>query len=556
MACKRSGVRVSLAPPGFITPKLSTWYDYLQMGKFVSFYRRHQRLIVGGAPFVSALLLAMPFLNDRFAPLSFVALLPYIWFLVNAQHKKKPRLVLSTWLMGLFFCLQVVGWLIAAETHAWTQLNGLQLRAIIFVLWLVFGLGLSLGFLILGWLLNWFRTRVSTMVWLAAVLPAAWLVCEFGRSWLFSILMYGPGASIGAFWNFGSLGLSVSSTPLVYASRLVGLFGVSALVVVVNVAIWLITTRRWRAATVGLAICAILSGLGWGLYRPASPTVRVATVQLGSSDTDYGQGLANVIGQTKAFDHQPADILVMPEYADFFESGSADLDQAIAKQVFGGRRQGLVLYSRNGPMKNGLQTNQIVATKPDGTVVLAQLKSFLVPTGEYLPWIIDGGLRLTAQRSIVDYFRGSIQVAKADHPEQVIRAPSVTIGALACSGVLAPQLYRSLVNQGAQILTNSASLNEFQHAGFYQLQARQLARLQAVAHNRALVQAARGGLSFIVSGQGRFVYDSHDQGLAIGAANVPINSSRTLYDLAGDWVVLVAAVGLVGLGVYLTRAKS
>src|SRR5690606_31808727 len=102
---------------------------------------------------------------------------------------------------------------------------------------------LSLGMLPLLWTLFVFRRSkergsTSTM-WL---LSCAWVVSEWLRSVAFSLFLYGNGASIGDFWNFGSLGLALIDTPLGYASRVAGMYGLSLLCVSIALALYILLT--------------------------------------------------------------------------------------------------------------------------------------------------------------------------------------------------------------------------------------------------------------------------------------------------------------------------
>lgn len=503
--------------------------------------------------------------------LAVIALVPYVAFVdvylrqvrirrAGDGRTRRPQLAITTrqfitttWLMGFFFLQLVLSWFVATDTQSWSHLGAFPLKATIFIIWVIMGACLSIGFVVLGGGLAWFGRRLPRAVTLGVVLPTLWLLCEFVRSWLFSVIAYGHNGSIGAFWNFGAVGFAAAGTWIVYAGRLLGLFGLSGLIVLINVGFFWLLRRQWRSGAVVLGIAAILMSLGFGLYHHSGThQLQVATVQLPSDATNYFDTLNEAAARVPALQKRPADLLALPEYSYFFDYARPE-QAARTKQIVFHNQPGLLTYSRKDYAPGMSPYNQVVAMSDTGATISAQHKSFLIPTGEYLPGAITTVFRWLGMKDINTSFKGTIEVSKSSVREVPVSYRGTTYGVLACSGVIAPQLYQRLGRLGADIFVNDASLNEFRDAAVYHQEARQFARFIAVANDRPLVQAARGGYSYIISRDGAWLYRSPHNGVRIGAAQVESGGPRTLYSWLGEWVVDLAALILIILAIIPDR---
>lgn len=522
--------------------------------KKLSYQHKNNPIFV--LPYLSAVLLAIPFL---YYPLGFVAcisLIPYLffihYFIEKSSRITKAAFITHTWLMGLFFMLLTVSWYINADTQSWSHLGSILLRFIVFLLWFLMAVAFSLSFLLLGWVVVIYKSRVSNIVFYVVIFPAAIVVAEYFKSVIFSVISYGEGGRIGPFWHFGSLGYAAASTPLIYSSRLIGLFGLSLLVVIVNVGLYFALRRQYKEACLILLLPVMISYLGFRLYSAKSEKFeKVATVQLPPEKSDYYSELNKVIDRSKLLRTQPASLLVLPEYSYYFEY-SPKRQQTILKELVFHNKSGAVVYTRAKYETNTLQKNEIVVADDSGKTINTQNKSFLIPTGEYLPFGIQAAFWVTGQNKATHSFTSNFAVSRSKTAERPVQYKGTSYGILACSGVIAPQFYQQMTKQGAEILINSASLNEFRNSTSYHQQARQFVRFSAVANNRPFVQAARGGFAYIIDKDGKFLYSSFGSDVQVGAANVTINNRKSLYSKTGEWIVYLC---LLILGVPLLMVE-
>ena len=117
---------------------------------------------------------------------------------------------------------------------------------------------------------------------------------------------------------------------------------------------------------------------------------------------------------------------------------------------------GGIITSINGSDKEGgNSSNDLVVYSPDGDIVARHEKQFLIPVGEYMPYIIATLLRVTGQSQALEINESTQTIKRGEHKEPTVNVGGRSIGALACSAAIAPELYRSMVAQGAEVLTLS-----------------------------------------------------------------------------------------------------
>lgn len=503
--------------------------------------------------------LALPFVNYHAGWLSIVALLPLLFGLewLEGLKWKRWHKVVVLYGVGLVFFGIIVQWMYHIRATDLIADSALRMTFVILSFFLVAS-SLALGFVVFGWL--YFRLPISLRsAKVFVLLPAAWVLGEYARSVLFSVMWLGPGGSVGPHWNFGNFGFAASVTPLVYGSRLLGLFGLSAAIVFINISVFMLIKRRFVSYACGCLLgILILTGIGYGLYAKsidAKPVrVGVAHIETGL-DTDYEATLAKSVAKS-SFDN--ADALILPEYSHYFEEETKQarpLQQQIAQGVLGiDQSKGVIITSRAG-IGEYVGGNGVVYIRQNGDVLSTQYKSFLIPAGEYVPYVFQVILKLSGNGNVVSAHQTEKTIRASKQSERYVPVDGVRYGALACSGVIAPEFYRLLVRSGAEIMTNSASLSSMGIDKLYFQEARQMARFQAVANARPFAQAARGGESYVIDKDGMFVAQTHIDTTQYIQATVNSNARRTLYSLVGEWV-LWAAIAVVGAAALVSRRNK
>ena len=490
---------------------------------------------------VSAVCVALGFVWAGLVGLSLVGMLGLMYCVV--ERKRVPRRFVGlSYLFGLVYFGVVMSWMF--NIHA-TELIEDSFLAGVFkalTLFLIVSV-LAVGFVITGVIVKKALQRGMSQNWLLLIIPSAWVIGEYMRSVIFSVFSYGPGGSVGPYWNFGTVGFLAAETPLRYAGRLVGLYGLSFLVVFSAVAIAL-AVKRSKAYALFLIIPFVLSVAGWAMYRVADgPTVKAGIVSIGSGAKGYQAELA------QSFSRSDAETIVLPEYSYYFIN-----DDGAQQEVQDTDKAQLFIDSATIPVPDNVGYNAVHYHDADGNRLAYEKKSFLIPGGEYVPYVYSFILGLSGNELIIQDFQQNKSVEKSETKERPYVWGDVSYGGLACSGAIAPGEYRSLVSQGAEVVTNSASISTLGVSDGYYTQAYSMAKFTAVANARPFVQASRGGDSYVLDKDGneQKVIRADEDGVQLAEVDVQTNSTKTLYTMLGEWVVPFSFV-MVGAGFALAR---
>jgi apolipoprotein N-acyltransferase len=469
--------------------------------------------------------------------LGWVALAPV---LALAATARAPRgALLEGWVAGVAFFLPLLRWL----THTMTTFSPMPMPvAILVVLALAGYLGLFWGGT--AWTLAWLRPRLGARaLWLA---PALWVAGELARTYLLS----------GFPWGF--LGYVPSRRLLVIQlAAWTGVYGVSALLVLVNTALaWALVERRRRATAAALAVAAaaVAGALLVGrahLDASAGPTVAVAVVQGNIPqavkwDAAYK---AETLGIYGALTRQaaPGSRLVvwpeaaMPAYVRFEPAAMVWLTD-LAAQVRVPLLVGVPDAEPDGRRMRYL--NSAFLVDPEG-VRARYDKIHLVPFGEYVP--------LKRLLFFVEAIAAEIGDFTPGRQVTVLPLEGAPFGTVICYEVIFPGLFRRFVAEGASFMANITNDAWFGDSGG-PLQHLQMVPLRAVENGIAIARAANTGVSAFVlpSGEIRSTLPLGVRGIL--RADLPLRRMTTFYTRFGD--VFAFACAAIAAAAVLARLAA
>ena len=431
-----------------------------------------------------------------------------LMYLTKSKGLSRKQITLDFYLGGFILCGFANIFLFQMSPENWgIGLNGwitVVARAIAWVLVCSFS---ALAYGALGYCLSSIKLADRRIF----ILPLLFPVAEVLRSYLFAAMAYGPNGSLSPNFNWGSLAVPASGTILVYSSRIIGFFGLTFITVLVNLALFLLIKRRIYPSLMILCAVALVTTLGWkmGDNQQNSRKILVSSVHL--SETDDMKTTDKSLSPPSG-----TDVLVLPEYSGI------EQDKQVSKYLSPLSSNGVAITSIvNGRSPKG--TNRIIYLSKDGRVSEKQDKTFLIPTGELLPYSLQASFKTIGRSSINEDFRYTQQLERGKQPERIyVTKDGIAIGTLACSGVSALNEYSRLTNEGADVLVNTASLAFLQPNSLYHVYARNMARFQAVSNNRPFVQSSRSGQSYILDNQGKALIESTGQNKQILSAELYI----------------------------------
>ncbi|MCO5993648.1 apolipoprotein N-acyltransferase [Actinoallomurus rhizosphaericola] len=411
--------------------------------------------------------------------------------------------------------------------------------------WLIPDLGPALvlvaagaGVLWAGWgYAAWALLRPGRLLAAAVVVPSAWVVGEWARSWH---ALGGPWALYGATqWRHPAV-LSLAS--------LGGVWLVTFALVAVNVAVAVVLVTRSAPAAI-LAVLLALSGPV--LYTPSSAAagrpLRVALVQPGVVD---GPDRRFADGERITSGLPAVDLVVWGESSVGF-----DLDRRpdlVARLTALARAHGPLLVNQDARDASGRIAKSAVLIGPDG-VRGRYVKNLLVPFGEYIPLRRElGWIARVSQAAKEDRLPGTglVLMRAGGGPD------AVTFGPLVCFESAFPDLSRAVVRRGARLIVYESATSSFQDS-WSPAQHASLGALRAAETGRPVVQAALTGVSAAFDAKGRRLawFDTSRRGSVV--AEITPAGGRTPYDRFGDYVPwLAAGVVLVSGGFAVRRRRG
>jgi apolipoprotein N-acyltransferase len=467
-----------------------------------------------------------------------VFLLPLLYSYVKlpkTSHKEKTMLLLVSFFVP--FHAVVLSWFLDANISALIGASKSMSLVAAYLSWIIMTIVITLPMIALIPAFNLLKRTRSILV--PSILVACfWVVCEWARSMLFAGFLYGEGGSIGDYWNFGSMGLGLISTPVGFSSRFVGMYGLSF--IVVFIAVSLFQSIRSKTFTTILICSLFIFTLTLGSYRSYSQDVlgkayKASMLQNEQAEPEYGHEtmIENKSDELK-------DLIVLPEYSRMFDYSYRDFAKIYVNDRLAVGGTSITVSDGEGEKWYGtLEFRDYTGTK-----LAAHTKEFLIPTGEYLPAILRIFYSMTSQSKITNQFEIYRQVHKGD-PPQTYRHSDLTIGPVACSGILGRDIYRMLAQDGAQVLTNSASLIDFKYSQSYFRQSLQMASFHAIANNRPFIQSSLGAPAFAMDSNGSFIVSPRDSRTKFIDFSFSPKNKKTIYTLLGEWVLLTSGAAVL-----------
>lgn len=479
-------------------------------------------------------------------------LLPLIHLLINnlvPKAKDFRATAIPTLTFFVPFHIVVLSWFLDADTGGLVTIsNGMTLVASVISL-LIMAVVLTVTMLPLAWLAYRLKSiihRQTSWLWMIA-LPAFWVCCEWLRSIGFSVFLYGPGATIGDYWNFGALGLAAMNGPLAPLSRLVGMYGLSFLTVMVALLFYkLVTQKKYLHFAVFIALLVTTNLIATKLYSHDGPKKHASVLQEKTVILESN----SEISIQNAYETKK-DIIVIPEYSRAYKPGF----EAFSHEFIDDRlsENGVSVVVSDGGKSPWYGT--IEFRDHTGNKIETQTKELLIPTGEYMPHVLTTFYNVTGQRHILKDFNRLREVQKGD-PPRVFLGKDLTIAPVACSGILGRDIFRKLTHDGADVLTNSASLFDFNHSQSYFRQSLQMARFHAVANSRTYIQASGGAPSFALRPDGHFIVEPvRDEAKFIDFEFLK-STDKTLYTIVGEWPLQLSALFLIGFLIVASRKPA
>src|SRR5579859_33637 len=481
---------------------------------------------------LSGALLALSFPKFGHPAFAWIALAPLLVAVTHRRQSRRRALLLGL-ITGIVYFSGTLYWLVATMTTFGDLSTPLAtFAAAVLVLYL------SLFPAAFAAIQARFASAFGPIALLAA--PATWVATEMGRTYILD----------GFPWEL--VGYSQASVlPVAQVASLVGVYGMSALVVLVSAASAFAaidqSARRWRVAAI---VGALVLGAGlWGALRirsgaltSAGVGIRVAVLQGNiPADQKWDPKLRQAImdryiGMTREAIGRGAQFVLWPESATPlpYEQDVAG-GEAIRRLARQARITLLIGSDQVEPVRPAPSTkpevrsyNAAYLIRPDGATAAIYRKIHLVPFGEYVPFgriLSFVGPIISAVGEMNPFYPGTDAV--------VLPVAGHSASTAICYEVIYSSLIRDFVLHGSELLTtitNDAwygwSSAAYQHW--------QQASMRSIEEGRYLARAANTGISGFVDPYGRVLQESEMFQSAVLMEDVRFLKVRTVYNRIGD----------------------
>lgn len=399
---------------------------------------------------------------------------------------------------------------------------------------------LALFLAVMSWgLCKW--TRLSTLTAMLCSFPAAWVLFEWLRSWVFT----------GFPWVL--LGYSQINTPLAGYATVFSVFGVSLAVVFTSSTLLGIYQKK-PVRLYLIASLFLLWGIGQGLSyihwtKPVAAPVKVSMLQGNISQSmKWSQSYQDQILKTyqnlnkQALDSQlifwpEAAIPAYPEQvAGFLNSLNAQ-----AKTHHAAIMIGIPLYDFS---TQSYFNGAIVIGNGSGMY----LKRHLVPFGEYVPLLNVLGPVLNS----LNIPMSGMTAGPQNQALPIMNA--IPVAVFICYESAFPEEFRDTL-QNAELIATLSDDSWFGHSlGLYQHQ--QMDEMRAIETGRYVVRATNNGGTSVINPEGKIIASIPAFKAGVLNAEITPMQGNTPWLIMGIWPLLGLIILMLGLAMIRRKQHS
>lgn len=472
---------------------------------------------------LSGLMLTVSFPPFGLHWIAWISLVP---LLISVKDKSLFIALKLGIIAGLSHYLTLIYWIAAVLVH-YGNINVFVSISIMFLLSLYIALYIALFPIIL----RLFKNDILPIFWGAS----AWVALEYVRTHILT----------GFPWCL--LGYSqYSMIPLIQISDITGVYGVSFVIVIINLLIYNIfingTIKRTKSLVIRTLLVSLLTGsiLLYGYHALNKKTERSTTgkkIRAVIVQGNINQSLKwNPRYQEKTIDtygklseksaYFKPQIIIWPETAApfFFQDGSklSEKISKISKTIKANILFGSPAYSRNGTTINYFNRAYLISKNK---ILGYYDKIHLVPFGEYVPLkkYLPFVHRLVPAAG--DFLSG-----KNTGP---INMDDTKIGPLICFESIFPNISRMHASQGSELLVNITNDAWFGHTSA-PYQHLSMAVFRCVENGLPMVRAANTGISAFILENGKIVKKGGLFTQEILMENIKCRGNKTFYSHYGD----------------------
>ena len=401
--------------------------------------------------------------------------------------------------------------------------------------------------------------------------PALWVLTEWVSAFLVSIASFGPGTRINGDFFFGGTGYLVANDiVLLQIARVGGIYGLSLLVALIGTLIYISLRTKRRldrivaASCIAALLCTVLILHLSGFPKPAPanglhpltvavmsryvpPRLRPTQAQAESDFEDAYQLVKPLRG---------VDLLVFPEDTAFLRvtpDGSHDAAIKALGLLGMASSSPLVIDSDDLLRTDGSLMSRVSFWHGAGDVNYGYKQMFMV-FGEYVPYLYRGILTVAGGSQLLD----TVTAVRGYMPGPIGGIgieDGVRIAVRFCDEAFSPELYRSQVSDGANVLVDISSQSWFHESRMIYSQMQNVARVRATESERPFVQSGNMSPAFVLDAHGRVLAETEWGRPEVLQVPIMPQSGKTMYVMVGEKILMLPIL-VIGMLIIRMRMKS
>lgn len=521
--------------------------DYLKKNK--------EKYLVFSYPILSGILFSSGYNYSSVWFLGLFSLIPLIRFFYKI--KKAKNILFGTLIFALIYYGSVSSWLLEIDVFVWSGIsNPWLLKVVLYAYWMFFFISICvIPFLFLSWLFFKFKTGKYFDIFLLASL---WVLMEYLRTFLYSIIYYGDQSLFGPNNTLGFLGYLLGSNyNLLQFAKFGGVYVLSFMVVLINLSLyWIIfkvdkNKKKFKIIFIAVFVIFLFFPLNKFLKeKNENQKIKISVLQTKNEaffqtndflEREKRKKYDKLLREIKKDNFDP-EIIVFPEDTRFTK---ALIDNKMIRyyygNFFGGKEKMVIDSGRIGNEENDVKlrlyyynTKTALTDKYD--------KMSLTPGGEYMPDLFLFISKLVGFGDWAEKTKNS----KYTKGEEISigHFKNEGIGGVFCFEIFSPEITRKMTQKGAGLFVNPSSHSSFRGDKVLYNQAVNMTKVRAVENNRYFIQAGNYIPSSIITNRGEILSgENEDQSILNGEINFKKN--KTLYVQWGNWFVGVAFLILI-----------
>jgi apolipoprotein N-acyltransferase len=486
----------------------------------------------------SGLLLGCGFVVPSLWLLALVGCIP-LFFILSDTRTSLGRVIGSLIIAGVVLYGMIFSFVWTVLPLDWIPVPHFPGVLFVNLTWGISVVAFMIPFVLWGLCVRWANllNRMDGIVFI----PLLWVISECMAAYLYSVVNTGPGALWGVHMSFAFVGnLLANDIALLQFASLGGVFLLSGVVMILNVGVWFLLTRRIALVYKGIIVVVVLCLWGmltlWYVYQPnetseESRALNIAVMSIYPHDHADIHGVIDPIWMMQMLESastQPLDMIVFPEGRGVFNPRMGDVYATSTSSHADYPRTTNAVFVTSGQYRDDGGIMSQVQYVQHGMVLATSSKDFIMPIGEYIPTLYHTAfsfLSNDAYTQAAQELRGYV----SGHRSGPVLIHDIPVATLFCNEVMSPFLYAEEVSAGAQILVNISSNVWFHGSPRAARHLLNIAKIRAVESRRWYVQSSVDAPARILSPYGQEVRTSQAEQTPVVVYAIPSREEMTWY---------------------------